>query len=434
MSQPWFAAVTAPGLLRRAVLLGAGLLAAGSRAEPPTLDWRLPLPAGAGWRVVEWREGQGVRHEEYIPRDQGIEDYRDRLLVQRFADQGMSPDAYLGHIASGLASHCSPFTTSGLTSGERDGLPHATRTAYCGRFGERNYGYVLAQKAIRDGDHLFVVEREWRLPPSASMPTAWPASTSAPADEALKRDIRNTVRWLVEQVHPGVRRRRAARPAAALRPARRFHRPGFPGTIRVFLSACRRAPLPTRQDHLRQPEIRARPDDPLQRADRPAGLAGRYRRRFDEPAGARLRQALESLGPIFVKFGQMLSTRRDLLPPAIAEELARLQDRVPPFPTEEALAQLHAAYGKPVDEVFARFDREPVASASIAQVHFAQLPDGTEVAVKILRPGIAPVIAHDLALLDAAATVLERCGRKAAASSRGKSWPSSPSTCATSST
>ena len=134
----------------------------------------------------------------------------------------------------------------------------------------------------------------------------------------------------------------------------------------------------------------------------------RYRRRFDEPAGARLRQALESLGPIFVKFGQMLSTRRDLLPPAIAEELARLQDRVPPFPTEEALAQLHAAYGKPVDEVFARFDRQPVASASIAQVHFAQLPDGTEVAVKILRPGIAPVITHDLALLDAAATVLEK--------------------------
>ena len=79
------------------------MLAAGSAlAEPPTLDWRLPLPAGVGWRVVEWRAGQGVRHEEYIPRDQGIEDYRDRLLVQRFADQGMSPDAYLGHIASGL--------------------------------------------------------------------------------------------------------------------------------------------------------------------------------------------------------------------------------------------------------------------------------------------------------------------------------------------
>lgn len=196
--------------LRRgaAAVLGAvGLLAAGSApAKPPTLEWRLPLPAGAGWRVVEWRAGQGVRHEEYIPRDQGIEDYRDRLLVQRFADQGMSPDVYLGHIASGLASHCSPFTTSGLTSGERDGLPHATRTAYCGRFGERSYGYVLAQKAIRDGDHLFVVEREWRLPPFgvdadglARLDFGTPA-----ADEALRRDIRNTVRWLVEQVHPGV--------------------------------------------------------------------------------------------------------------------------------------------------------------------------------------------------------------------------------------
>ena len=133
-----------------------------------------------------------------------------------------------------------------------------------------------------------------------------------------------------------------------------------------------------------------------------------FRRTFDESAGARLRQALESLGPIFVKFGQMLSTRRDLLPPAIAEELARLQDRVPPFGSAEALAQLEEAYGKPADAVFARFDREPVASASIAQVHFAQLPDGTEVAVKILRPGIAPVIAHDLALLDVAATVLEK--------------------------
>ncbi|HMV64711.1 MAG TPA: AarF/UbiB family protein, partial [Rhodocyclaceae bacterium] len=131
-------------------------------------------------------------------------------------------------------------------------------------------------------------------------------------------------------------------------------------------------------------------------------------RHFSEPSGARLRMALESLGPIFVKFGQMLSTRRDLLPPAIAEELARLQDRVPPFPSGQAVAELEAAYGRPVDRVFARFDREPVASASIAQVHFAALPDGTEVAVKILRPGIAPVIAHDLALLDAFATLLEK--------------------------
>lgn len=202
-SRPWH-----PFRRGVAALLGAvGLLAAGSAlAEPPTLEWRLPLPAGAGWRVVEWREGQGVRHEEYIPRGQGIEDYRDRLLVQRFADQGMSPEAYLGHIASGLASHCSPFTTSGLTSGERDGLPHATRTAYCGRFGERSYGYVLAQKAIRDGDHLFVVEREWRLPPFGvdADGLARLDFGQGAEDEALRRDIRNTVRWLVEQVHPGV--------------------------------------------------------------------------------------------------------------------------------------------------------------------------------------------------------------------------------------
>ena len=198
--RPW------PSLRRgTATLLGAlGLLAAGSAlAEPPTLDWRLPLPAGVGWRVVEWRAGQGVRHEEYIPRDQGIEDYRDRLLVQRFADQGMSPDAYLGHIASGLASHCSPFTTSGLTSGERDGLPHATRTAYCGRFDDRPYGYVVAQKAIRDADHLFVVEREWRLPLFTVSDEGLPGfDTNPAADEAIKREIHLAVRWLTEQVHP----------------------------------------------------------------------------------------------------------------------------------------------------------------------------------------------------------------------------------------
>ncbi|MCC4117963.1 ubiquinone biosynthesis regulatory protein kinase UbiB [Aromatoleum toluclasticum] len=126
------------------------------------------------------------------------------------------------------------------------------------------------------------------------------------------------------------------------------------------------------------------------------------------PRGERLRRALESLGPIFVKFGQMLSTRRDLLPPDLADELAMLQDRVPPFPSEQALKVLEDFYGKPVDEVFVDFERTPVASASVAQVHFARLPDGTEVAVKILRPGIEPVIAHDLALLDTAAALLEK--------------------------
>jgi len=131
-------------------------------------------------------------------------------------------------------------------------------------------------------------------------------------------------------------------------------------------------------------------------------------RRPTEPRGVRLRRALESLGPIFVKFGQMLSTRRDLLPPDLADELALLQDRVPPFPTEEALQVLENFYGRPVDDVFVDFERTPVASASVAQVHFAKLPNGTDVAVKILRPGIQRVIAHDLALMDSAAALLGR--------------------------
>src|SRR5215210_4982291 len=122
----------------------------------------------------------------------------------------------------------------------------------------------------------------------------------------------------------------------------------------------------------------------------------------------RLRKALEALGPIFVKFGQLLSTRRDLLPTDIADELAMLQDQVPPFPVEAVLVTLQRVYGRPVDEVFRRFDRVPIASASVAQVHLAELPDGTEVAVKVLRPGIASVIANDLALLDAAAAFIER--------------------------
>jgi ubiquinone biosynthesis protein len=147
------------------------------------------------------------------------------------------------------------------------------------------------------------------------------------------------------------------------------------------------------------------------------GVAGRvllavqklmFWRDLSVPRAIRLRQALEDLGPIFVKFGQVLSTRRDLLPIDLADELARLQDRVPPFASALAVAELEAAYGKPVDQVFAAFSREPVASASVAQVHFATLPDGREVAVKILRPGIRPVIDHDIALLQVAATLLEK--------------------------
>ena len=131
-------------------------------------------------------------------------------------------------------------------------------------------------------------------------------------------------------------------------------------------------------------------------------------RDLSTPRGVRLRQALEDLGPIFVKFGQMLSTRRDVLPPDIADELAKLQDRVPPFPSSVVVATLTRIYGRPVGDVFRAFDETPVASASVAQVHFAELPDGTPVAVKVLRPNIGEVIEHDLALMQTAAALVER--------------------------
>ncbi|MDP2031860.1 MAG: ubiquinone biosynthesis regulatory protein kinase UbiB [Polaromonas sp.] len=117
------------------------------------------------------------------------------------------------------------------------------------------------------------------------------------------------------------------------------------------------------------------------------------------PRGARLREALESLGPIFVKFGQVMSTRRDLLPLDIANELARLQDRVPPFDPDIAIAIIERAFGRPIAAIFETFERQPVASASIAQVHFATLPGGREVAVKVLRPNMLPAIEKDLALM-----------------------------------
>ncbi len=134
-------------------------------------------------------------------------------------------------------------------------------------------------------------------------------------------------------------------------------------------------------------------------------------RYLSAPRAERLRLALEALGPIFVKFGQVLSTRRDLMPADIADELARLQDRVPPFDSELALQEIEKAYGRPAHEVFAQFDPVPVASASIAQVHFARLRDedgGHEVAVKILRPNMLSVIEHDLALMDSFALLLEK--------------------------
>jgi len=124
--------------------------------------------------------------------------------------------------------------------------------------------------------------------------------------------------------------------------------------------------------------------------------------------GARLRLALQELGPIFVKFGQILSTRRDLVPPDIAEELALLQDRVAPFDGDAARRIVEQALGQSVDVAFAGFDTVPLASASIAQVHAATLHDGREVVVKVLRPRIEAQIAADIALLKSAAAVVER--------------------------
>ncbi len=126
-------------------------------------------------------------------------------------------------------------------------------------------------------------------------------------------------------------------------------------------------------------------------------------RKLDAPRGQRIRLTLEKLGPIFVKFGQVLSTRRDLLPIDIADELAKLQDQVPPFPSEVAIGVIERAFKKPLNDIFVSFERIPVASASIAQVHFAVLKDKQglqrEVAVKVLRPNILKVIEKDLGLL-----------------------------------
>ena len=122
----------------------------------------------------------------------------------------------------------------------------------------------------------------------------------------------------------------------------------------------------------------------------------------------RIRRALEDLGPMFIKFGQILSTRRDLIPGDIADELARLQDRVPPFPGEQARGIVEKAFGRPVDQVFAAFDTTPMASASVAQVHPARLRQGQEVVVKVLRPDIEKVIRRDVGLLYIVAGLAQR--------------------------
>ena len=130
------------------------------------------------------------------------------------------------------------------------------------------------------------------------------------------------------------------------------------------------------------------------------------------PRAVRVRKTLEDLGPIFVKFGQILSTRQDLLPDDIAEELARLQDRVAPFPGEQARKIVELAFQQPIEDIFHRFDEHPLASASIAQVHAATLKSGEDVVVKVLRPGIEKVIGRDVSLLRYIAGLAERYWRE----------------------
>jgi ubiquinone biosynthesis protein len=130
-------------------------------------------------------------------------------------------------------------------------------------------------------------------------------------------------------------------------------------------------------------------------------------RNITQARGVRLRLALEKLGPIFVKFGQMLSTRRDLLPPDVADELAKLQDQVPPFAFAEVKRSIEAAFGLPLNQIYSDFDEVAIASASVAQVHFAHLCDGKPVAVKVLRPNIAKVINQDLNILKSLARALQ---------------------------
>ncbi len=137
-------------------------------------------------------------------------------------------------------------------------------------------------------------------------------------------------------------------------------------------------------------------------------LPWNWTRAPDAPRAVRLRHALEDLGPIFVKFGQLLSTRQDFVAEDLATEFARLQDHVPPFPGAEARAIVEHAYGRPASEVFAEFDETPLASASIAQVHAARLRDGREVVVKVVRPGIKKIIRRDLGLLFLLASFAER--------------------------
>ncbi|HQR81799.1 MAG TPA: ubiquinone biosynthesis regulatory protein kinase UbiB [Thiotrichales bacterium] len=132
-----------------------------------------------------------------------------------------------------------------------------------------------------------------------------------------------------------------------------------------------------------------------------------WQSRFDGERGEAIRLALETLGPIFIKFGQALSTRLDLLPPDIAQELIKLQDKVPPFDSEQAMKLIESQLDKPISELYRHFDAAPLASASIAQVHTAQLHDGTDVVVKVVRPDILPVIKLDTGILRTLARITE---------------------------
>ena len=125
-------------------------------------------------------------------------------------------------------------------------------------------------------------------------------------------------------------------------------------------------------------------------------------------AGERLAAALSELGPAFIKLGQVLSTRSDLLGEQVAADLAKLQDQVPPFPSAQSRAIVERSLGRPIEEAFASFDAEAVASASIAQVHFAVTPEGQEVAVKVLRPRIEQAFARDISLMRWMAVQVER--------------------------
>ncbi|MEN8167066.1 MAG: AarF/UbiB family protein, partial [Pseudomonadota bacterium] len=131
-------------------------------------------------------------------------------------------------------------------------------------------------------------------------------------------------------------------------------------------------------------------------------------RKDRSPYPVRIRRSLEDLGPIFIKFGQILSTRRDLLPDELAKELAKLQDRVPPFPGVQARSIIEKAYGHPVEQALQAFSEAPLASASIAQVHAARLLNGTPVVIKVLRPGIEKIIRRDVDLLFTIARLAEK--------------------------